>query len=60
MKMYQEEKMKIERLLDISKKQVLVFGDFMVDRYLYGNVNNLLLTGTYPFRLLSLLMTFVS
>ena len=33
--------MKIERLLDISKKQVLVFGDFMVDRYLYGNVNRI-------------------
>ena len=33
--------MKIERLLDISKKQVLVFGDFMVDRYLYGNGNRI-------------------
>lgn len=33
--------MKIEKLLDIKEKQILVFGDYMVDKYIYGNVNRI-------------------
>lgn len=33
--------MQIEKLFNIKEKQVLVFGDYMVDRYIYGSVNRI-------------------
>ena len=34
-----EEKMNLEKLKEINSKRVLVFGDFMVDQYIMGEVS---------------------